>query len=447
LIELLVVVAIIAVLAAMLLPALAGAREKARQAACVNNLKQVSTALESYLGDYGGYYPCYPSMGMPWCSTTPHATAVAPNGLPLCSYSGGLVHTSSYDNPHSTITAPVYLYPGRQPVYMNGVPDCNDGNASFFSGHYRCIAYGSYARVSPPAPATTAADPKLGPVGLGTLLYSNHLPEARVYYCPSADGMPTGETPSEGTGAVYVTGFRLSHWKRAAGKNRAEFDADTMLRGNWGNSYAPKAIFSHYDYRNIPYRQAYPWCQTQDRGGDPDRTWLSGTKPRVFVGELGPAFRTPKELGGRAIAADTFSKGGDYDANGMFVGSSAAPGPINGLSPVTLSCLIAGMGIKAHRRAYNVLYGDGHVGVFNDGEEKLVWHIQGFRDVAKGQSNTHNILGAFYYYGSGYGYQTNAGTPFGHTHAGLIDKNATNARGSGVLIWHTFDNAAEIDLQ
>jgi len=51
-------------LAAMLLPALASAREKARRSNCLSNLSQFGRAAESYLGDYGGYYPCDPSYGM-----------------------------------------------------------------------------------------------------------------------------------------------------------------------------------------------------------------------------------------------------------------------------------------------------------------------------------------------------------------------------------------------
>ena len=52
LIELLVVIAIIAILAAILFPVFAKAREKARQASCLSNLKQVSLAQLMYIQDY-----------------------------------------------------------------------------------------------------------------------------------------------------------------------------------------------------------------------------------------------------------------------------------------------------------------------------------------------------------------------------------------------------------
>jgi prepilin-type N-terminal cleavage/methylation domain-containing protein len=57
LIELLVVIAIIAILAAILFPVFAQARAKARQTACLSNMKQVGTAIMMYTQDYDEFYP------------------------------------------------------------------------------------------------------------------------------------------------------------------------------------------------------------------------------------------------------------------------------------------------------------------------------------------------------------------------------------------------------
>ena len=54
---LLVVIAVLAILAAMLLPALAGAHDRARRIQCVNNLKQCGLAFRIWEGDNGDKYP------------------------------------------------------------------------------------------------------------------------------------------------------------------------------------------------------------------------------------------------------------------------------------------------------------------------------------------------------------------------------------------------------
>jgi prepilin-type N-terminal cleavage/methylation domain-containing protein/prepilin-type processing-associated H-X9-DG protein len=59
LIELLIVIAVIAILASLLLPALRSARERAKQIQCMGQERQFTMAALSYAGDYNGFVPSY----------------------------------------------------------------------------------------------------------------------------------------------------------------------------------------------------------------------------------------------------------------------------------------------------------------------------------------------------------------------------------------------------
>ncbi|MGP8201726.1 MAG: type II secretion system protein [Limisphaerales bacterium] len=60
LVELLVVMAIIAILAALLLPALGSAKANSKRIACISNLRQIGLAVRNYSTDYGGLIPYGP---------------------------------------------------------------------------------------------------------------------------------------------------------------------------------------------------------------------------------------------------------------------------------------------------------------------------------------------------------------------------------------------------
>ena len=104
LVELLVVIAVVAILAALLLPALAGAKAKAKRVACCSNMRQVSLAVSLYAGESVGRLPNPKAT-----NTFDFNNAKAPdNPLKLLRPFVGL------SDPNAA--APVYICPGAQPT-------------------------------------------------------------------------------------------------------------------------------------------------------------------------------------------------------------------------------------------------------------------------------------------------------------------------------------------
>lgn len=337
LVEMLVVIAIVAVLAGMLLPTLSRAREQARRTNCANNLGQVGRAMSIYHAANENYYPSYAN----WGSDAP---ALVP---PL--EAGAVRRVVEYQN-----LARYDRLSSRHMViaFASGNPPSHyqEGELNFIAN------------------------------GLGVMIDRDFLQDGRVLECPSMGG----------SGRTYYGHYDGADWQyhaydvgvpfRRLGTSKHS-TAITRGDGTWmtprGDDNAV-AILSALSYRLTPFLPDGTTNGAWQRKAAPAGGYarLENTRPHQTPEYMVPPFKNTRQLGGRALASDSF----DFGRAAQWGGE--------------------GMAWMHHRDGYNVLYGDASVRWYADDDRRILrWPSEdmdhSFHDLTVSSRSSHEVWNRF----------------------------------------------------
>jgi prepilin-type N-terminal cleavage/methylation domain-containing protein len=196
LVEMLVVIAVIAILAGLLLPALARAKEQAKSAKCVSNLHQIFVAMTMYVDENeGGMLHNVPSQGIPnngqWTPNPRSSLILAP------------------DHPYAYWGVAYYEYAGRTREIWRCpsarvVDEWRETGLTYPSEFWLDSSYGINKFLVTPYDRTKNGD---GPIGLNAFLY----PASTILVQDAAEQKMEG--PPDSWGLFPGSGEILTQWK------------------------------------------------------------------------------------------------------------------------------------------------------------------------------------------------------------------------------------------